>query len=165
MWRSDSCTDFIGATFGTVVPPSTETWVANAGPPPRYSRPVGSGSASWVRKQNTTITGGAATLTTNTLYYSADNTVRSPFVMDIEKFTGYVTIYTGSPNTPTEQSEANLLRHAYNETLTGSVPGLPALVNTKIACSGPMLWDTVNIVWTLDRPYIDICKLLVARAR
>lgn len=160
MFRSATCTDFVGGHLGQTV--QNTNWVFTAGPPSFLSS--GGFSTLGIRKigptVTSTITGGSQTS------YISTAPTRGIFAVDIEKSRDLMRVIVYSQalqaNAQTDMSFGNFMFQMDNE-----VTLLPIIAQSpnplSVAYTGQYAFDSVCVDWNNAVQPIEISDLVVIR--
>ncbi len=156
MYKSVTCTDFVGGHYGNTVNNTNYQYTAG---PPNY---IFSNAVLAIRRIGNVNT--TNTTTSSSMYMSASpTTTRSMWIVEIQR---------GSPNYSITQfiptSVANVQIDISFATFMVAMeseppPTLQSQLATTVAYSGAGLMDTVNIAWNNSIQPIEISDICVAR--
>jgi hypothetical protein len=159
MYRSASCTDFIGVGWSSNYP-VVSTWTGNT---TRYTHP----GSSFTHKFISNIGGVEATTAGIVVAGNIDAapTIHQMFLVDVTKQPGRVVLQARTHSAAgTDCNLDNFYRNMQNESNTMS-PAQGTTTTTGVTYTGNALWDTVNIVWDRWNPLMQISGVLVMRYR
>ena len=169
MYRSATCTDFIGIANGAVTPPLKEVWTLTSGT--HYLRTSGAAAPRYISRIGGVSTVGAMTNNQAMAIASQPSTIHQYFALDITKNTSTSITLSFTTQTAaaiaTDCTFANALSNAENTAFTSPTPALSAPSTVTLAYAGSSLWNSVNFVWDVSIPIpvpaLSINTILVTR--
>lgn len=158
MYKSVTCTDFVGIHFGITPDNSTFTFVLTS--PAYYTQ--GSVSLPTITKVNGTLTNRSGQNTTSYLG-SAPGTTAVVGYVDILKGSSYTVTPYWPNSVGNVQTNSTALQFITGMETDGTPSNVAAYTAATYAYTGAGLFDTVNVSWSRSTPTLTIFNLAVCR--